>query len=832
MTKIRCPHCKVNMVFSQTSGSALTTGNNQPKCKHCGKRFRLMVSGDEASNQKMRTTIDGDMDATPSRLGGYRIISQLGAGAMGKVYQAKQISLDRPVALKTIKPSLIGNPSALARFTREAYAAAQMTHHNVVQIYDFGEDDGQYFFSMEWVRGGSLSNLVRRKGSLDPRLAASYTLQAARGLQAAHDAGLIHRDIKPANLLLTNQGVVKVADLGLVKIADLPDPVSSDAGTATAWLSAASGTEMTLQGTAVGTPAYMSPEQAMDSATVDHRADIYSLGCTLFYFVCGRPPFSGSDMSQMIDAHLHAAIPDATKVKPSVPKAITEVIQRCLAKLPSGRYQSITNLIVDLETFLNIRGDAKFSPTSDQADRWRNLADQYNAAAKLAKFRPAAIAIGATAASILWLATPWLGGWMFLSAPTAVIAALITANCLHLVAPEPRTASPVAASMRRLIASTLWPTRIVSIFTAIAFVVVALATRWWLGSIVGIILGGLAGGVYHWTLVRPLAKQTEPVVKKAQVFVRNLRLAGVQEDSIREFSARHGGRRWRELFSILFGYEAATKMRSEMQSDRTFDNVVAATWQDWIVEKLDAQAAINRGVRDARKLAEIEAKGLRFEGFSAADAKSRSRAMASALMHQTRLIGNRAGDSREDLRSAAAEQRRRIKTMLADARSGKYKLPRDRWATVRSLLGGQTRLLAGLILLAIFAVWGRSSGLFNSLAEIDVVAIAAGNLETVQSAAKTTAELAISQVAQDDRQFANTTSPWSIGIAAVLLSASAFVSGWRMTPFAIVATIVILWGHWIGVPSVAMFPSWVVAAAIGTVIYIPGVIFGESDSLG
>ena len=138
--------------------------------------------------------------------------------------KARQVSLDRDVALKTIRGRLADNPTSLARFTREAYAAAQLSHHNVVQIYDFGEESGQHFFSMEWIKGGTLSDLVKEKGCIDPKLAAGYIAQAARGLQFAHQGGMVHRDVKPANLLLSDEGVVKVADLGLVKIPDELDP--------------------------------------------------------------------------------------------------------------------------------------------------------------------------------------------------------------------------------------------------------------------------------------------------------------------------------------------------------------------------------------------------------------------------------------------------------------------------------------------------------------------------------------------------------------------------------------------------------------------------------
>lgn len=149
-----------------------------------------------------------------NRLGGYKILSELGAGGMGSVYLAKQISLDRSCALKTIQAHWAKNPRVIARFIREAYAAAQLTHHNVVQIYDLGQDSGTNYFSMELVSGGSLDDQLKSKGKLPPKLAATLILQASRGLKFAHDHGMVHRDIKPANLMMTADGLVKVADWG------------------------------------------------------------------------------------------------------------------------------------------------------------------------------------------------------------------------------------------------------------------------------------------------------------------------------------------------------------------------------------------------------------------------------------------------------------------------------------------------------------------------------------------------------------------------------------------------------------------------------------------
>src|SRR5205085_2799317 len=230
------------------------------------------------------------------------------------------LSLDRNVALKVMKPEWAKDATFVARFTREAYAAAQLTHHNVVQIYDFGEDAGTNFFSMEFVDGQTLAGLVREKQKLDVEEAVGYVLQAARGLKFAHDQSLIHRDVKPENLLLNRQGIVKVADLGLVKtpgVADADEPTGAAApATGGGRASAAGSSQITQLNVAMGTPAFMAPEQARDAAHVDHRADIYSLGCTLYDLVTGRPPFEGRTAMEVITKHMSEPIvPSGAGVK-------------------------------------------------------------------------------------------------------------------------------------------------------------------------------------------------------------------------------------------------------------------------------------------------------------------------------------------------------------------------------------------------------------------------------------------------------------------------------------------------------------------------------------
>ncbi len=244
--------------------------------------------GRQSVNQTRAATGASGSPGKPSKagsLGPYRLIKLLGEGGMGSVYLANQTTLDRNVALKVVRQKLAGNPKMLARFTREAYAAAQLVHPNVVQIYDMGNDGGNSYFSMELVDGNSLHDVVDEKKNLDPDQATSYILHAARGLQCAHNAGMVHRDIKPANLLVNQDGLVKVADLGLVKVPDREEIENDETDEL---ISTSASQNITQVGSTIGTPYYMSPEQSKTSA-VDHRADIYSLGCTFYVlFIDGK----------------------------------------------------------------------------------------------------------------------------------------------------------------------------------------------------------------------------------------------------------------------------------------------------------------------------------------------------------------------------------------------------------------------------------------------------------------------------------------------------------------------------------------------------------------
>ena len=296
----------------------------------------------------------------PDRLGGYKIVRELGAGGMGSVYLAKQLSLDRSCALKTIQAQWASNPRVIARFIREAYAAAQLTHHNVVQIYDLGQDRGTNFFSMELVGGGSLDEQIKAKGKLPPKLAATLILQAARGLKFAHDHGMVHRDIKPANLMMTTDGLLKIADLGLVKTPSPDDESLTRNGeeiekdTQSMMLESAR-SHVTQVGSSMGTPAYMSPEQAEDAANVDKRADIYSLGCTFYALLTGKPPYEGKTMVEVITKHRVEKLVRPERVIQGLDPKLGDIIETMTAKAPADRYQDLADVINDLEIFLELR---------------------------------------------------------------------------------------------------------------------------------------------------------------------------------------------------------------------------------------------------------------------------------------------------------------------------------------------------------------------------------------------------------------------------------------------------------------------------------------------
>ena len=274
-------------------------------------------------------------------LGKYVIQDKIGEGGMGEVFVAEHRRMKRPVVVKVLPPSMTESEYYLRRFQREVEAAAQLHHPNIVTAFDADVEHGVHFLVMEYVAGEALGQLVQRIGPLPVDSALSCVLQAARGLEYAHAKGIIHRDIKPNNLLLDREGVVKILDMGLARFADSSSrPTNYES--------------LTNDHQIVGTIDYMSPEQVDDSSLADQRSDIYSLGCTLYRLLTNYPPYRGETVFQTLMAHRLEPIPSLRAIRADVPELLDRILRRMMAKSPTDRYQTATDLIRDLETCRNL----------------------------------------------------------------------------------------------------------------------------------------------------------------------------------------------------------------------------------------------------------------------------------------------------------------------------------------------------------------------------------------------------------------------------------------------------------------------------------------------
>jgi serine/threonine protein kinase/CheY-like chemotaxis protein len=294
----------------------------------------LTAAGKLTSYQAERV---GDRRFEGLLLGNYEVLDRLGAGGMGTVFKARHRRMKRVVALKLLSPQLGQSQTFVQRFQREVEAAARLSHPHVVMAFDADEAEAGHFLVMEYINGRDLASEVRERGPLTLAEAVRATLETARALEYAHAQGVIHRDIKPANLLRDVGGAVKVADLGLARFQDaLGRPGEPGAG-------------LTEAGGMLGTADFMPPEQARDSSTIDHRADIYSLGCTLYFLATARPPYPGQTLMEVLLRHRDDPIPSLGAATPEAPPALDEVFQRMVAKKPADRYQSMSAVVRELE---------------------------------------------------------------------------------------------------------------------------------------------------------------------------------------------------------------------------------------------------------------------------------------------------------------------------------------------------------------------------------------------------------------------------------------------------------------------------------------------------
>jgi len=270
-----------------------------------------------------------EVDLTGKEFSNYKIIGKLGAGGMATVYKAHELSLNRMVALKVLSPRLSEDTDFIKRFHREAQSAAQLNHPNIVHIFAIGEEEGFHYFAMEYLKGKTLSVIKKEEGVLPSGRSISIIKQVAAALGEAHKAGLVHRDVKPCNIMIDDAGIAKVTDFGIAFVTDAK-------------------TKLTQDGSIIGTPEYLSPEQC-EGKTVDGRSDIYSLGVTMYEILTGKTPYEADTPVSMLMKIVKGNFPPIGQVNPAVPEPVQKIVEKMMQTDPQNRYANADELLKDLQ---------------------------------------------------------------------------------------------------------------------------------------------------------------------------------------------------------------------------------------------------------------------------------------------------------------------------------------------------------------------------------------------------------------------------------------------------------------------------------------------------
>ena len=762
-------------------------------------------TGDYSSTpapKKKSTARAADDPDMPAELGGYEILKQLGKGGMGAVYLARQMSLDRAVALKVMNEQWANDPVFIARFVREAYAAAQLTHHNVVQIYDIGQDSNINYFSMEFVEGKSLGDILKKTGKVPTLEAVGYIVQAARGLKFAHDRGMVHRDIKPDNLMLNVEGIVKVADLGLVKTrgmsADDDAPPSAIGELSKPGSILKEMPNVTNVGTAMGSPSYMAPEQCRDASSVDLRADVYSLGCSLYAMLCGRAPFTGATAVEVISKHLNEPPPPLQKILPSAPRELAEIVDKTLKKEPGDRYQDMDEFIDALKAWQS--GDVNGPPraTEEQLAAFEYLLGRMKIdnVLKIERFAGWLPVAGVVAGFGMIAFSPILAGGLLIGTIAAMVGLFVSSGVF--------AGSYVFAKVREWAFGARIFDWIGIGAAGLAFLAILyFAGLLWAG-VAAIIVGSNLGIGYGFFIAKPARDHRLDLKDEFEKILKRLRLQGMDEDAVRLFVVEMAGDRWEEAYELLYGYPAKIAARSTY-SEKVLTRPKHGAWRDSIVAKFGALLEVRKQSRARKLLKRMEVARLKAEGLSAGEANARAADAAEAIVEQA-----------VEIKAANADAKKRVnvrKMMTAYERGQANAVPRKRKNPVAGLVklifDPRLRLVAGAALLIIGLMWFKSGARFDSgpATPSDVKTVAA----STQAATKSVVEMIVAP--ENYKPLAwlpSEVGGFFVGINAViaglLLIVSGFSSRGLTTVGLAVAAVIALAGHHLGLPIPTVDP--------------------------
>jgi serine/threonine protein kinase len=759
---------------------------------------------------------------------GYELERELGRGGMGAVYLAKQLSLDRRVALKVMSKKWASDPVFVARFTREAYAAAQLSHPNIVQIHDIGEAEGTRFFSMEYVRGRSLADVVRAQGKLDPEIAVGYVLQAARGLKHAHDRGMIHRDVKPDNLLLGEQGLVKVADLGLVKTPSTDPEDDLPAAGPRSGLHAMPA-NMTGARIALGTPAYMSPEQCRDAATVDHRADIYSLGCTLYVLVTGRPPFDGDTAMELMSKHAYDPLVPPEQIVSRVPKEISSVIQKMMEKNADDRFQTMDEVIRTLETWLGVSHAGRFSPREEQIEQLETAVRQFNSApAAILRTRLITGFLAVAAISTLLILFFGRAVWAI-----GVVGMVVQASLAYFLIDGLTRRGFLFTRMKHFVLGMSWGDWGIGFAGFVLFgVVLAMLDLFWIWTGFGLV-GATLAFLLRYVVDRKVEQQRAMPIEACEKLLRRLRMQGLDEEEIRQFVAKFSGRDWEEFFEAMFGYPAKLNARAVMLRGGVAGvREKHAAWREPLIALMDRIEEARRLAREQRLLREVERANLLAAGVTpeAAEdqAKVAAEAMVQAAVHVREVEAERVKTGNT---GAAAAPLNVLQTVTAaeDNPFVPTSEPRNQGNRLIWLfVGPHVRALGAAVLLGACGLWADQNGLIpGSEARCQVLESRDTNAiqESVSATLRrSTQPLTVEGIPPMATAWINS---WNVGVAGLLLFSSLFYRGNVMAVFAILGAGVVAVGHQLGINTVPPFRPEHISLLLGSVLALFGFRLGR-----
>jgi len=599
-------------------------------------------------------------------ISGFKVKKKLGAGGMGAVLLATQVALDRDVALKILPGKFAQNPDFLARFTREALSAAQINHHNVIQVYDVGNDGDIHFIAMELVKGDNLGGMTRKGGKLSIDDATGYVLQAARGLLYAHQCGIIHRDIKPDNIMVNEHGVVKIADLGLAKMTGRAEKAAGLDFGGEDELKAQAYSDLTSADIAMGTPAYMAPEQGRDASKADHRADQYSLGCTLYYLIAGKTPFSGKTTFELISKHATEPLIPIDIIVKNVPKELSLIIEKMLAKDPADRYGSLKEVIEALEAYLGVESSkGPYTPREQHVAVLEREQKGYYAAGSIGLRRWTKVGFfGGLVALLIGLSVARL----FFPA-AAVLGLLVLTPLFHFVLNGVLQKTHLFRRSRAVFFGMSlkgWSSTVLSSVAALLVLyALGLLVPW---LIVAVFAIGCAAG-YEFAVLRKLRAERVPMLDAMQEMLKSLRVKGVSEEALQDFVSRFSSEHWEEFFEDLFGYEDMILMRAKWAAkDKVKPRKKFATWRDSLSRWLDEVETSRKKIREQKQLAKTEAARLKAKGMTAEQAqvegdKMANETMAAGLLQKTAIIA--VGPSKAELAKVDLE--------LAAMRRGAYR---------------------------------------------------------------------------------------------------------------------------------------------------------------